>query len=117
MWRMIAAHGIEYDLTRQHAAVLRLVSHRRVTVWLGLFDLHYFAVFVVATLRTDAVLQTRFLTIRTEGGLRCEQRIVRATLAAASFGMSSFWIWHNCSVRKIVNRESIGCQWSVATDH
>jgi hypothetical protein len=97
---MIAAHCVEYDFTRQQGAILRLVSHRRVTVWLGLFDLNYFAVFVVATLRTDAVLQTRFLTIRTEGGLRREQRIVRAAFSAASLGMSSFWIWHNYSVRK-----------------
>lgn len=51
---------------------------------LGLFHLHHFAVFVVAALRADAMLQARLLAIRTEGCLRDPQRIMRATLAPAS---------------------------------
>jgi hypothetical protein len=70
---------------------------------LGLFYPHNLPVFVVSTLRADAVLQARLLAIRTEAGLRQAQSIMCAAFAAASFRMSSLWIWHNYSVGKSVN--------------
>jgi len=62
-----------------------------------LLDLNYLAALVMATLRADSVLHAGFLTIRAESWLRDLQGIVRAPLAAAGFGMSSFRIWHNYS--------------------
>jgi hypothetical protein len=49
------------------------------------FDLNYFAAFVVAAFRTDAMLHTWFLTIWTGNGLRYPQRIVCPALAATRF--------------------------------
>jgi hypothetical protein len=52
---------------------------------LGLFNPHNLPVFVVSTLRADAVLQARLLAIRTEAGLRQAQSVMRAAFAAAGF--------------------------------
>jgi len=60
----------------------------------GLFHLQYFAAFVMPTLWTDAMLQAGLLTVRTERCLRHSESIMGPSLAAACFGMSSFWIWH-----------------------
>jgi len=51
----------------------------------GLFHVHDFAAFIKTTLRADAVLHARFLTIWTSDGLRCPQGIVRSAFAAARF--------------------------------
>jgi hypothetical protein len=50
-----------------------------------LFYTYNLPVFVIATFWADAVLQARFLAIRTEAGLRCPQSIMCAAFAAASF--------------------------------
>ena len=44
-----------------------------------------FTAFVEPALGTDAVLHARLLTIRTDDGLRCPQRIVRPAFTAARF--------------------------------
>ena len=63
----------------------------------SLFDLNYFAAFVVAALGADAMLHSWFLTIWTGDGLRHPQRIVCPALAAARFRVTTFWIWHDYS--------------------
>ena len=51
----------------------------------SLFDLNYFAAFVKAAFRADAMLHAWFLTIWTGDGLRYPQRIVCPALAATRF--------------------------------
>jgi hypothetical protein len=83
---VVAAHRVENDFSRETGLILRLISQRKYCVCgLGLFHLHYFAILVIPTLGTNAMLQARLLTIWTEGGLRCPQGIVRPTFSAASF--------------------------------
>lgn len=64
---------------------------------LGLFYLHNLPALIETAFWADAMLQARLLAIRAEGGLRRPQSVVRAAFAAASFRMSSLWIWHKCS--------------------
>ena len=51
----------------------------------GLIDLNDFAAFVIAALRTHAMLHARLLTVRAEDSLRDAQRVVRPAFAAARF--------------------------------
>jgi hypothetical protein len=95
--RVVASHRVKNDLSRQTGLILRLISQERTNRRLGFFHLHHFAALVIPALGTDAMLQTRLLTIRTEGCLRNPQGIMRPAFPAASFRMSSFWIWHNYS--------------------
>lgn len=71
----------------------------------GLIYLNDFAALIKAALRADPMLHARLLTVRTSDRLGGAQRIVRAALATACFGMASFWIWHNYS--ELLNLESV----------
>ena len=93
--RLITSHCVEHDLSRQWDLLLRLTSHG---FNLGLFDLHHFATFVVAAFGANTVGHAGLTAIRTQGGLRDSQRIMRAALVSTSFRMSSLRIWHNYSV-------------------
>jgi hypothetical protein len=75
--------------------MLRLTSHR---LGLALFYLHHFAIFVKAAFGANAVRHAGLTAIRAKCGLGDAQGIVRASFVATSFGVSSFWIWHNYSV-------------------
>jgi hypothetical protein len=63
----------------------------------SLFDVNDFAPLIETALRTDTVLQARFLTIRTGNGLRYPQGIVCPALSATRFRVTTFWIWHDYS--------------------
>jgi hypothetical protein len=92
---MVASHCVENDLARQFGLMLRLASHRS---GLALFDLYHFATFIKAAFRANAVWHAGLTTIRAKGSLGDAQSIVRASFGGTSFGVSSFWIWHNYSV-------------------
>jgi hypothetical protein len=60
--------------------------------------LHHFATFIKAAFGANAVGHAGLTTIRAKRRLGDTQSIVRAPFAGTSFGVSSFWIWHNYSV-------------------
>jgi hypothetical protein len=93
--RVVTSHRVENDLARQLGLMLRLTSHRSD---LALFYLHHFATFIKAAFRANAVWHAGLTTIRAKRSLGDAQRIMRASFVATSFGVSSFWIWHNYSV-------------------
>jgi len=64
-----------------------------------LFYVHYFATFVKAAFGANAVWHAGLTAIRAQCGLGGAQSIVRASLVSTSFGVSSFWIWHNYSIK------------------
>jgi hypothetical protein len=76
--------------------MLRLTSHK---LTLALFDLHHFATFIEAAFGANAVWHAGLTAIRAQRGLGGAQSIVRASFVATSFGVSSFRIWHNYSVK------------------
>jgi hypothetical protein len=93
---VIASHRIENDFAGQLRLELRLTSHK--TSYLALFYCHHFATFIKAAFWANAVGQAGLTAIRAQRGLGSAQSIVRASFVATSFGMSSFWIWHNYSI-------------------
>jgi hypothetical protein len=80
--RVVTSHCVENDLARQLRLMLRLTSHR---LTLALFDLHYFATFVVTAFGANAVWHAGLTTVRTQGSLGDAQGIVRAPFVATSF--------------------------------
>jgi hypothetical protein len=76
--------------------MLRLTSH---VVDLALFHCHYFATFIKAAFGANAVWHAGLTAIRAQCGLGGAQSIVRAAFVATSFGVSSFRIWHNYSIK------------------
>src|SRR5215213_1252861 len=72
-----------------------------------LLNLYDFAAVVVAALLADAVRHARLLAVLAENRLRRAQRVVRAALARARFGVASFRIRHLWLLGKwlIVNGE------------
>jgi hypothetical protein len=96
LWRVVTSHSVENDLARQLGLMLRLSSHN---VGLALVYLHDFATFIKAAFGANAVWHAGLTAIRAQCGLGGAQRIVRASFVATSFGVSSFRIWHNYSIK------------------
>ena len=76
--------------------MLRLTSH---VVGLALLYLHHFATFIEAAFGANAVWHAGLTAIRAQCSLGDAQGIVRASFVATSFGVSSFRIWHNYSIK------------------
>lgn len=79
------------------AAWSRLLNGHNQFSLRGLIDLNDFSSFVVAALRTHAMLHTRLLTVRAHDSLWNAQRVMGPAFAAACFRVTSFWIRHNYS--------------------
>jgi hypothetical protein len=94
--RVVTSHSVEHDLARQLGLMLRLTSHR---LALALFYLYHFATFIKAAFGANAVWHAGLTAIRAQCGLGGAQGIVRASFVATSFGVSSFRIWHNYSIK------------------
>jgi hypothetical protein len=62
---------------------------------LSFFPGNNLAAVVVSAIGTDMVRQPGVVALGTIGKIRGVDFPVRAAFAATSFGMSSFWIWHN----------------------
>lgn len=76
--------------------MLRLAWHE---LKLALVYLHHFATFIKAAFGANAVWHAGLTAIRAQCGLGDAQSIVRASFVATSFGVSSFRIWHNYSIK------------------
>ena len=82
LWGVVAAHCIH-----------RNGQHRGTALFLRYFD--YFAAFILAAVRADAVRLFGFVTVRALRKSRRLHRIVGAAVGGPPLGVTTFGIWHS----------------------